>query len=123
MPRTFPQLPAPFGANSERRGEEYWITPCGELDLATAQTLEHDLLAIEQTDAQGIVLNLSSLVFMDCAGVHLLLRADDRSRTNGKRLGLIAGSRAVQAPLRVNGVEDRLPFITPEPVARAATTG
>ena len=120
MPRTFPELVEPFVAKTERRGEECWITPCGELDLVTAQTLERDLLAIEQSDAQRIVLNLSRLVFMDCAGVHLLLRAHERSLTSGKRLGLIAGSRAVQAPLRLTGLEDHLPFIAPEPAARAA---
>lgn len=122
-PRTFPQLAAPFAVKSERRGQEYWITPCGELDLATAQTLEDDLVAIESSDAERIVLNLSSLVFMDSSGLHLLVRAHDRSLTNGKRLGLIAGSRAVQSTLRATGVEDRLPFIAPDAAARAATTG
>jgi len=83
----------------------------GELDIASTPALERELLIVEGSDAQRIVLDLTGLSFMDGSGVHLLVRAHARSRANGGRFGVIKGSRAVHVPLRVSGVESQLPFL------------
>lgn len=112
MPRTFPQAVKPFAVESERIGGDHWVTPFGEVDVATAAALEQDLLAVEQSDAQRIVLDLSRLIFMDSTGLHLLVRAHERSLVTGNRLGIVRGSHAVHTTLRLTGAENRLPLIT-----------
>ena len=100
--------------HSERGGKTHRLAPSGELDIASAAALERELLRVEQTDACNVTLDLSGLTFMDGAGVHVLLRADARSRQNGARLHLIPAPPHVQRVLAIVGVEQDLPF-TPGP--------
>lgn len=118
MPRTFPQAVEPFAVESERIGGDHWVTPFGEVDVATVAALEQDLLAVEQSDAQRVVLDLRRLFFMDSAGLHLLLRAHERSLANDNRLEIVPGSHAVHTTLRLTGAENRLPLITSTVAAR-----
>jgi anti-sigma B factor antagonist len=122
MPHMSPQPVEPFGVETERIGGEHWLIPFGEVDVATAPTLEHDLLAVERSDAQRIVLDLSRLIFMDSSGLHVLLRAHERSLANGRRLGIVPGSDAVQTTLRLTGAENRLPLVTPTVAASRAAS-
>lgn len=119
MPRTRPALIEAFVVQCECVGREHWVRPSGELDVATAPTLERALQAIELTAAQRIILDLRGLSFMDSTGVHLLLRASQRALVDGHELGLIAGSVAVQRPLALSATLQRLPFIA-APVATVA---
>ena len=82
----------------------------GELDLATAEELERELLRVEAGAAQVIVVDLSGLTFIDSSGVRLLLRAHARSRADGNRLTLLRGPAAVQRVFELTGILDVLPF-------------
>lgn len=95
---------------SQRDGVLHTIALEGELDLATAEQLERELLRVEGSDALSIVLDLSALEFIDSTGVRLLLQADARSRANSNRLALLRGPRAVQRVFELTGILDRLPF-------------
>lgn len=95
---------------SERKGDEQVIGLFGELDLASADRVEEELLRIESSDVRSIVLDLSGLEFMDSTGVRLILAADARSRDDGKRLLLRRGPPSVQRVLQISGVEQMLPF-------------
>ncbi len=116
MPRTRPALIEPFVVQCERVGREDRVRPSGELDVATAPTLERALQAIELTGARRIILDLRDLSFMGSTGVHLLLRANQRALANGHELGLIAGPLGVQRALQLTATLQRLPFIA-APVA------
>ena len=96
--------------HSERDGVLHIIRLEGELDLATADELERELLRVESTDALAIVLDLSTLEFIDSTGVRVLIQADARSRANSDRLTLLRGPRAVQRVFELTGILDRLPF-------------
>ena len=65
---------------SERDGVLHTISVQGELDLATADLLERELVRVEGSDALSIVLDLSGLTFVDSTGVRLLISAHARSR-------------------------------------------
>jgi anti-sigma B factor antagonist len=97
---------------SERRGSGWHIAACGELDIATVELLERDLIAAEQTDADTIVLDLRGLSFIDSTGLKLLLDANDRS-ADTDRLRMIAGSPALERLLDIVGLRERLPLIAP----------
>jgi len=64
MSRTRPALIKPFVVQCERVGGEHRVRPSGELDVATAPTLERALQAIELTAAQRIILDLRGLSFI-----------------------------------------------------------
>ena len=81
----------------------------GELDLATAAAVADELMAVQETDAQLIVLDLSGLTFMDSGGVHLIARADARCRAAAKPLRLLRGPPHIQRVFTL-AAADTLPF-------------
>jgi anti-sigma B factor antagonist len=95
---------------SDREGDVHTIGLFGELDLATAERVQHELEHAEATDAEAIVLDLSGLTFIDSTGVRLILMADARSRADSDRLALLRGPANVQRVFELTGLEDRLPF-------------
>jgi anti-anti-sigma factor len=95
---------------SGREGDVHVIALAGELDLATADELEQEIVRVEATDADSIVVDLSDLRFMDSTGVRILLSADARSRADGSRLALLRGPAAVQRVFELSGIIDLLPF-------------
>lgn len=103
----------PFSVVSERRGSGWRIVARGELDIATVPSLERDLLAAEQTDADTIVLDLSGLSFIDSTGLKLLLDANDRSNGADRLRIIAAGSPTLERLLDIVGLRERLPLITP----------
>ena len=100
---------------SERQGDEHVIALTGELDLSDTGRVEEELVRVEGTDAERIVIDLSGLQFIDTSGVRLVVEADVRSRRNGGRLRLVHGSRPVQRVFEIVGLNGRLPFVDAEP--------
>jgi anti-sigma B factor antagonist len=96
--------------SSEREGDVHTISLTGDLDVATAQAVQRELERVEATDALSIVVDLSGLVFVDSAGIRMLLNADARSRADGHRLMLLPGSGAVQRVFEICDVQRKLPF-------------
>jgi anti-sigma B factor antagonist len=99
-----------LSVRSDRDGVLHTIRVEGELDLATAEDLERELVRVEGTDAQSIVLDLSDLDFIDSTGVRILIKAHARSRADANRLALLRGPKAVQRVFELTGILDRLPF-------------
>ncbi len=95
---------------TDRSGDEHVIALAGELDLDGADRVNQELQRVEATDAQRIVLDLSSLEFIDSSGIRLILAADIRSRADGGRLALVRGPRAVHRVFELTGIAERLPF-------------
>jgi anti-sigma B factor antagonist len=62
----------------------------GELDVATAPTLD-ETLQQAQLQARLVVLDLRELDFMDSAGAHTIVSASLRARLNGGRLVVVRG--------------------------------
>lgn len=92
----------------------------GELDMATVGTLRQRVFEIA-AGARNVVIDLSSLSFVDSSGVKLLLELSADSARDGWELKLVPGSRHVQRPIQLMGVEDRLPFLQDGARAAAAS--
>jgi anti-sigma B factor antagonist len=60
----------------------------GEIDLATAPSLERDLCSAHREVTQEMVLDLAEVTFMDSVGVHLLLDAYERAMGGGYQFRL-----------------------------------
>ncbi len=94
---------------SERHGRTQTVTVSGELDLATAAAVADELKAVQATDAQLIILDLSGLTFIDSGGVRLIARADALCRAAAKPLRLLGAPPHIQRVFTL-AAADTLPF-------------
>ena len=95
------------------RGPSRLLTVRGELDLATAPTLER-VLAIQARHRGPLVLDLRGLSFIDVTGLAVLLRAAADARRHRCILKLIPGD-AVTRLLELCGMHARFSYTDPPP--------
>jgi anti-anti-sigma factor len=95
---------------TERRDGTTRVSLRGELDIASTERLDHELQALEN-DAAVIVLDLREVEFIDSTGVRALIAADERARSNGRRLVVVRGSTAVDRLLSVTQLDRRLEIV------------
>ena len=69
------------------------ISLSGELDMASAPTLQEHLARSEQDDIKEIMVDLRDLSFLDSTGLHAFVQAKERAEANGRRL-ILVGTRA-----------------------------
>jgi anti-sigma B factor antagonist len=93
---------------SEREGDVHMIELIGELDLDGAPRLEEELRRVEDSDAASIVVDLSSLDFIDSTGIRLLVMASERCEEG--RFNLLRGPKQVHRVFEITDLADRLPF-------------
>jgi anti-anti-sigma factor len=93
----------------------------GELDIYSSKDLESTLRDIEP-DTDLILLDLSNLDFMDCAGLRTIVEANSRARRRGANLRLVKGPQRVQRVFVLTQLDQHLEFVEPRtdflPVAR-----
>ena len=94
----------------------------GEVDLSSVPALERHLSAVIASaviamQASAIVLDLSRLLFIDCAGLRVLLDAERRAAARGKSFALAAPRRIVARLLETTGLDQH--FIAFPTVAEA----
>ena len=95
----------------EQHGESLLVRAIGELDIATANSLDEELRRVWYCDASPIILDLGKVDFIDSVGVRSLLGAAKHSRENGDRLRIRPPSAAVRRVIEVSGVERSLPLV------------
>ncbi|WP_411110936.1 STAS domain-containing protein [Streptomyces sp. c-19] len=94
------------------------ITARGELDIDTGPALRDEISeALEHN--HGVVVDLSRVEFMDCAGLGALIAALREAERHGHALTLRSPNRQVSRLLRLTGVHERLPV---EPSSRSGTS-
>ena len=100
-----------FEADISVRGDELWVLPRGELDIAGAPELEETLSLAMASDAKAIVVDLRGLEFLDSTGLRTL--AEAHMSEGGERISFVPGNDHVQGVLRLSGLIDTLPFWAP----------
>jgi anti-sigma B factor antagonist len=85
------------------------VSLSGELDMATAPSVEERLEQLNGGDPPGrLVLDLRGLRFIDSTGLSLLMNADNRARKAGRRVTIVSGTGAPRRLLETTGLADRL---------------
>jgi anti-anti-sigma factor len=107
-----PLMIDPFECDLEARGDDLWVLPRGDLDLAAAVELEEALALALASDARSIVVDLRGLELLDSSGLRALLEA--RAGEGGERISFVQGNEMVQRVLRISGLLDELPFRSAE---------
>ena len=80
----------------------------GEVDVCTEAPLQQALLRIMREHGARLLLDVSGVSFMDCAGLRALLTTRRRAELRGGFMRLIAVSRAVRRIIELTGAHEPL---------------
>jgi len=84
----------------------------GDLDISSAPKVEAALQSAEGKVAPRVVLDLSTLSFIDSSGLRVVLSADKRARDIGKELVIVPRPEQVNRIFRLTHVDQRLTFVS-----------
>lgn len=95
-------------------GDRYTVVGVGgEIDLCLADPLQEGLLRIMRAHSTQLLLDLSAVSFMDCAGLQALGLTGRRAQLRGGSMHLIAVSRAVRRIIDLTGQRNVFPVHDP----------
>ena len=94
-------------SHTDEAGRTIRVMPSGELDLATASSLDGALRAA-QDEAPSVTLDLRRLSFMDCSSLALLAASADRALQGGGRFLVVRASPFVERLFALTEFERRL---------------
>jgi anti-sigma B factor antagonist len=109
----------------ERRGDVLVARLIGEIDMSNAESIGSAVLEATGNDALGVVLDLTSVQYLDSAGIYVVfgMRSRLRARGQGLRLVIPDGS-PVDDALRLAGVQRHVDVVdTVERGVQAVQTG
>jgi anti-anti-sigma factor len=72
------------------------VTISGEIDIQSGPQLRDQLLSIIRRHSARLVLDLTGVTFIDCAGINVLLAARRRAQLEGGSLRVLRASPRVQ---------------------------
>ncbi|MFJ6384100.1 STAS domain-containing protein [Kitasatospora sp. NPDC092039] len=81
----------------------FTVRACGEIDLDTGPRLHREVERALARHRQ-VVLDLSEVTFMDCAGLNAVIRARELAERRGRRLVLRGIGHPVARLLKLTGV-------------------
>jgi anti-sigma B factor antagonist len=115
--------PEEFAVREEADGDRHTLVLAGELDLASAPTLEATTARLCADGASEIVVDLSGLAFIDSTGLRTILGSMSLCEEHLCNFWLIPGPRAVQRLFELAGILERLPFREPDLPVEPSQTG
>ncbi len=81
----------------------------GDVDINAAETFQGMMLQVMRSHGPSLLLDLSGVSFMDCAGLRALLLTQRRAGLRGGSVSLIAESPAVRRIIDLLGGRDVFP--------------
>jgi anti-sigma B factor antagonist len=88
----------------------------GELDMATAPRVDHQLRRAEG-EARHVILDLRRLEFIDSSGLHLIMAAQTRIREAGGRLSILRAQPHVHRIFQAARLDKLLEIVDQPPAA------
>jgi anti-anti-sigma factor len=95
----------------KQAGDALMLRAIGELSRSTAERFEAELRRAIDGDASTVVLDLSSVGFIDATGLRSVLRMANHSLRNGGRLRMRNASPPVRQAIEWGGLERLLPLV------------
>lgn len=100
-----------------RNGDRVVLRLGGELDLASVPLLESEVENAMVEDPATVILDLSTLEFIDSTGLRAILSLDKRCTESGQAFALVRGSQQVQRLMNMTRVDEHLKIIdSPEEI-------
>jgi anti-sigma B factor antagonist len=94
--------------STEQHGAVAVVAVAGELDMATAPQLQHEVAVLLEAGQTRLVFDLANVSFCDSTGLSVFVRARNRSETAGGEVRLAAPQRSVRRILEVSGLVEVL---------------
>ena len=101
----------PLDVTTEQHPGHTRVILIGELDIASTGELEEQLAAIEVDSPATLLLDLRRVDFIDSTGLRALIAADERARSEGRRLAMVSGPDAVTRVLAVTQLDQRFEMV------------
>lgn len=103
--------PPPFAVNVDVDERIARIAIVGEIDLSTADAIEHQVLASwEESHRAQLLLDLRGVTFMDSTGLRLLMALHAYAREHDYRLRIARAAPPVHRPVEIAGLGALLEF-------------
>jgi anti-sigma B factor antagonist len=99
---------APFRVEVHPERDVVRVAPVGELDIATAPTLEEQLQELRTSGFDHLVVDLRQVAFLDSSGIRVLVEEHGFAGANDREFSVISGPPAVQRTLEVCGLLELL---------------
>lgn len=101
--------PRSFGVDVHVDGDTAFLTPFGELDVATTPHLSDELAAVRGS-CTSMVIDLGELAFIDSTGLRALLVEHRLAEAGGRQLVFRAGAPGIQRVFALTGLDEVLWF-------------
>jgi len=95
-----------FGISEQRRDGVSVITPCGEIDVATAPGLRDHLDNVIGRETGPIVVDLTSVTFIDSTGLGVLIGAQRRCDEAERVLRIVVSEPRIRKVFEITGLTD-----------------
>jgi len=95
-------------------GERTVVELHGELDLASVDALAVKLRELAPLRSRGVVIDLSHLYFLDCAGLRVLVDGAEHFAASGAEVVLLSPTPPVRRVLDLTGVSSELTIESPQ---------
>jgi len=92
----------------QRDADRVTLIVGGEIDISTADELEHAIAALTNGEAGTVVVSLADVRFMDSAGINALLKGRRWADERGQQFRVTDATGIVRQVLDITGVATHL---------------
>ena len=95
-----------FGVSEQRRGGLTVVSPYGEVDVATAPALREHLDQVIERDRGPVVIDLTSVTFIDSTGLGVLISARKLCADAERDLRIVVSEPRIRKVFEITGLTD-----------------
>jgi anti-anti-sigma factor len=106
-----PSAPGELTVEVSMSGQTARVSLTGELDIATAPTLQRELSELSGGEVTCVLLDMRQLSFIDSTGLRVVLGLANGLGENSARVVLVRGPEAVQRVFALTGADRELVMI------------
>jgi anti-sigma B factor antagonist len=107
-----PRGPVQFEMTVSERPDAIWLRLEGELDILTTPKLATELNMIVRRLTQNVVVDLRDAVFIDSAGLQILLGTQRRLNQAARRLTVVCDEGPIRRVIEMTRLTDALGLIS-----------
>jgi anti-sigma B factor antagonist len=97
-----------FSVETTMDGHRATLALAGELDLATAPSVERQIDALPWQELEELVIDLQELTFIDSTGLSVLIRTSQRAASGSQRFSITRARDQPRKLFEIAGVIDGL---------------
>lgn len=100
-----------FNVTIETNPGSYTVALSGELDIATADQLTSALEGVSPASGERLVIDLTSVSFMDSTGLRVLIAANGSAADGGYELFIVTGDSPAKRVLELTRMDEHMQVV------------